>query len=633
MRNSIRSLLLAFGLLAVLPTARAIASDDPKTEAKAEKKGDTKDAKKADVDPVKRLVEMRLDAFVVAAKAINLPLPGRVKTTQEILDQFEKMAKDDQVGAILLDLDGLGLSLPDIEELRAGIKAFRASGKKVKAYMNTADPNSYLVACAADEIVIAPCGMLAIPGLGRLFPYMRGMYQLQGIEYDVITAGEFKYPGFVNRREPPEPFLVEFNAILDSWFKDYVTTIAEGRKLTEEKVKELIDMAILEPENARNYGLIDHIAYYEDYRDQVLRREKLKKGSGDGSDFSKITSLQDLFTQVTREIAKAQESYKAVGPKIAVLHARGPIVDISLGAVAASQMIMRDDFVKTVEEIRKNKTIRAVVLHIDSPGGSAYASDVIYRKLKELDDEKPVVVSMGSVAGSGGYYIAAPARLIFAQPTTITGSIGVIGMLANQASALNRMDVNMHEMKRGERSLLGMGHRDLTPEDRKVIEDLIMDTYEQFLDRVAEGRKMPKKEVRKIAGGRIYTGRDALDIGLVDRLGGLNDAIAAVRDMADIPKSAEVKIVHYPRPSSLGELAESLFGLQAMLNAVEMAQTPATPIPFESQVRFFGRVPQPLCWMAMPDVWTPSLRGDGVQAALDLMGLQPALRPAAGLLP
>lgn len=631
MRKSIFSLLLAFGLIAAMPHSYAIAFDDPKSDAK--EKDDKKGDEKKEASPIKKLVEMRLDSFVVPARAINLPLPGRIKTTQEVLEQFEKLGKDDETGAVLLDLDGLGLSMPDIEELRAGIKAFRAKGKKVKAYMNTADPNSYLVACAADEIVLAPCGMLAIPGLGRLFPYMRGMYQLQGIEYDVITAGEFKYPGFVNRREPPAAFLQEFDAILNSWFNDYVSAIADGRKLSEDKVKQLVDEAIFEPENARNHGLIDHIAYYEDYREQILRREKLQKGGLGGTDFSQITSLQDILTVWQREVKKAQESYKAVGPKIAVLHARGPIVDMSLGAVAASQLIMRDDFVKTCEEIRKNKTIRAVVLHIDSPGGSAYASDVIYRKLKELDEEKPIVVSMGSVAGSGGYYIAAPARLIFAQPTTITGSIGVIGMLANQASALNRMDVNVHEMKRGERSLLGSGHRDLAPADRKVIEDLILDTYEQFLDRVAEGRKMPKKEVRKIAGGRIYTGRDALEIGLVDRLGGLNDAILAVREMADIPKSAEVKIVHYPRPSSLGELAESLFGLQAMMNVAEMAQRPALAIPFENQVRFFGRVPQPLCWMAMPDVWTPQYQPAGLDAAMDMLGLQPADRAVPSLLP
>ncbi len=481
---------------------------------------------------------------------------------------------------------------------------FRKTGKKVKSYLNSGDPNGYLLACAGDEIAMAPSGNLALPGLGRVFTFLKGMFQMQGIEYEVITAGQFKYPGFNNAREPNKYFVEEMEEIMDGMWGEYVRIIAEGRKLEPEKVKEIIDLCLFDAEDAKNRGLVDEIAYYDEYRERILRREKFKRASGYGSGMENITSLQDLLTQITKEMQKAQESYKAVGPKIAVLNARGPIVDMSLGAGFASQMIMRDDFVKTIEEIRKNKTIRAVVLRVDSPGGSAYASDIIWKKLTELNDEKPVVVSMGTVAGSGGYYIACPGRLIFADPTTITGSIGVLAVLPNQASMLNRMDVNVFEMKRGQRSLLGSGHRDMPTEDKALIQEFILDTYEQFLDRVAAGRKMPKKEIRKLAGGRIYTGLRAKEIGLVDRIGGLNDAIAAVREMADIPASAEIKLVHYPRPSSLGELAESFFGVTSLLQAAQMAQTPAPTVSFEQQLQFFASRPTALCWMAMPELNT-----------------------------
>jgi protease-4 len=292
---------------------------------------------------------------------------------------------------------------------------------------------------------------------------------------------------------------------------------------------------------------------------------------------------------------------------------------------------MRDEFVKSIEEIRKNKTVRAVVLQIDSPGGSGYASDIIWRKLRELDEEKPLVVSMGSVAGSGGYYIACPGRLIFAQPTTITGSIGVLAILANQASAINRMDVKVSEMKRGARSLLGAGHRDMSVEDRAFIQKHILDFYEIFLDRVSVGRKMPKDEVRKIAEGRIYTGRQALKLGLVDRLGGLKEAVAAVREFASIPPSAEIKLVHYPRPSSLGELAETFLGVSAAMNIMTNAQRAAMPVPFDTQIRLMstpGSAGHPLCWMGIPDIttaWsTPAAPG---ATGLDLLGI-PGL-PAA----
>ena len=603
----------------------ARASDEhgaDKPHAKKSAQAQAKEKKKK-VSPIKRLVEIRIDPFLVAARAINVPLPGRVKTIRELMSRLKKLGKDASVGAVLLNLDGLSLPLPDVEELREGITAFRKTGKKVHAFLNSGDPNGYLLACSADEIAVAPSGTLSLPGLGRLFPFMRGMYQMQGIEYDVITAGAYKYPGFVNRREPNKYFRKEFGEIMDSWFDDYVRMIAEGRDLSPEKVKKIIDVALFSPEEAQSRGLVDVISYYDDYRDRILRREKFKKGRRAGSDLSRITSLQDFLTYVKKEMEKAQEGYKAVGPKIAVLHARGPIVDANLGSGFSSMMIMRDVFAKSIEEIRKNKTIRAVVLQIDSPGGSAYASDVIWRKLRALDEKKPLVVSMGSVAGSGGYYIACPGRLIFAEPTTLTGSIGVLAILANQASALNRMDVNVYEMKRGKRSLLGTGYRDMRPKDRQLIQDYILKVYDQFLDRVAECRKIPKTELRKIAGGRVYTGRQALKIGLVDRLGGLADAVAAVREMADIPPSAEIKLVHYPRPSSLGELAESFIGVSTLVRMMVLAQSPAPRIGFDRQLRFFARRPKPLCWMAMPtDVSVLLSPPNSRDSALELLGIQ-----------
>ena len=591
------------------------------------------DKKPEKANPIKRLVEIRVDAFLVPARQINVPLPGRISTTQELLDRLEKLAKDDDIGGILFDFDGVGLSMPDIEELRRGITEFRKSGKKVRSFLNSGDPNGYLLACATDEIAVAPCGMLVLPGMGRVFPFMRGMYQMQGIEFEVITAGAFKYPGYNTSREPNQYFVEEFEEIMDSWFGDYVSAIADGRNISEEDTKKIIDLALFQPEEAKNRKLVDVISYYDDYRDRILRREKFKKSADGASALSRVTSIQDLLTQITKEMKKAQDKYKEVGPKIAVLHARGPIVDMNLGSGLSSSLIMRDPFVATLEEIRKNKTIRGVVLHIDSPGGSAYASDVIWKKLKELDEEKPVVACMGTVAASGGYYIAAPTRLIYASPSTITGSIGVIAMLQNQASRLNRMDVNMYEMKRGERALLGSGHRDMSPDDRKVIQDMILDTYEQFLDRCAEGRRMPKDEVRKLAGGRVYTGRDALKIGLVDRLGGINDAIGAVREMANIPTSAEIKLVHYPRPSSLGELAESLFGMQALMGAAQAADTPAPTIGLDKQFRFFGRRLQPLCWMPMPDLTAVFGDQSDASAAFDLLGVQPSASQFPAMLP
>ena len=298
-RRFLHILTAVFVLCSLCPLS--VRADDDQDKGKEEQK------KKEKADPIKRLVEIRIDPFLVAARAINIPLPTRVKTMRDLMERIEKLAEDDSVGAVLLNMDGLMLPLPDVEELRASITAFRESGKKVHAFLNSGDPNGYLLACCADEIAIAPSGSLIVPGLGRLFPFMRGMFQMQGFEYDVITAGAFKYPGFVNRREPNKYFKQEFDEIMDSWFDDYVRMIADGRDLSSEDVKKIIDIALFDAQEAQNHGLVDVISYYEDYRDRILRREKFKKGRAAGSDVSKITSLQDLLTYFKKEGEKAQE--------------------------------------------------------------------------------------------------------------------------------------------------------------------------------------------------------------------------------------------------------------------------------------------------------------------------------------
>ncbi len=586
----------------------ALAADEKKDE---KKEGAAEVAKKVEKQeeesPILRMAELRLDEYVVPARMINLPIPGKTRTVQDILDRFEKLTKDDKIGAVLLDVGPVGLSLADLSEIRTAIRLMRESGKKVYAYVNAGGPSAFLLACAADEIAVAPTGNVAIPGLGSRFPFLKGHYQMLGIEFDVITAGRFKYGGFVNSREPNEYFLEEFGAIFDSWIGDYKKIIAEGRDLSPEAVDEAVNIAIHDASEAQQRGLVDTLAFYDDYRERILRREKMKLARREDRGLAHVNSIQDLMELINDTLRAAEEARKAVGPKIAVLHARGPIVDFNLGAAFASTLICRDDFSKVVDELRKNKSIKAVVMHVDSPGGSAYASDVIWQKLRRLDGEKPLVVSMGFVAGSGGYYIACPGRRIFAQPTTITGSIGVIGMFQNAWSMYNRLDYEWADMARGDRALLGASHRSMSKEDRSFIQDYMNKIYDVFIDRVAVTRKLPASEVRKIAEGRVWTGRDALDIGLIDELGGLAEAIDAAREMANIPPSAELKIVHYPRPSSLGEIFESLSGVtMAGVNsdqawaALAKGLNAARPVTFEEQLMMFSQRLQPLCWMGIP---------------------------------
>jgi protease-4 len=589
------------------------------------------EAKPAD-SPIQHLAELRIDELVVPARSVNLPLPGRTRTLQDVLDRMKDWAKQDKIGAILLDLGDVYLSLPDIEELRGGVAELKKADKKVMAFFNSGSPEAYLLACAADEIALPPSGALTIPGIGRLFPFMKGYYQMVGLEYEVITSGRYKYPGFVNRREPDKYFTEEIGAILDGWIEDYKGMIAEGRGLSPDDVSKAVDIAVFSATQAQQRGLVDTLAYYDEYRDRLLKRNKMKRYRSEERGLGDVNSIQDFVEVINRELKRAEEARKAVGPKIAVLHARGPIIDYSLGAGLASQYICRDDFVKVVDELRKNKSIKAVVMRVDSPGGSGYASDVIWKQLRRLDETKPLVVSMGSVAGSGGYYISCPGRRIFAQPTTITGSIGVLGIFQSAWSQLNRRDYEVAEMKRGARSMLGYPHRTLSKEDHAFIQRFIDDFYDIFIERVAATRKIPAEQVRKIAEGRIYTGRQALELALVDELGGLEAAIQSARELAEIPPSAELKIVHYPRGASLGELFESFSSMsveQALHTFTDRAAS-ARPVTFEQQLRIFSRRPQALCWMAVPEFYRPE-----PALGLEAFGMGDANRapdPLAGLL-
>ncbi|UCG31780.1 MAG: S49 family peptidase, partial [Phycisphaerales bacterium] len=427
--------LLAFGAAPVVwadEPPEAPADEEAVTET-VEQVGEATEAESAvtreEAESVKVLAELTLDHNVISARMLNIPWSGRTRTFQEIRDKIDAWADQDEIGAVMLNITNFYLPLPEVEELRQGIDRLKRAGKKVYAHLNLCGPEGYLLACAADQVCIAPSGVVLLPGIGRAFPFMQGYYQMLGVEYDVITAGKYKYPGFLNQREPNDYFLEEIGTMFDSWFEDYVNMVAEGRGITPERVREFIDQAAVRGADAIYLDLVDHQAFLHEFRDRILRRTGMELRQDELIDWSQINSLQDMLNLMSREWDRQKQAHQSIGPKIAVVTARGPFIDVSLGPLFANVAICRDDFIRTLEDIRKDKSIKGLVVRIDSPGGSGYCSRAIYQKLMEIDATRPVVVSMGRVAASAGYHMACPARLIFAEPTTITASIGVLGII------------------------------------------------------------------------------------------------------------------------------------------------------------------------------------------------------------
>jgi protease-4 len=460
----------------------------------------------------------------------------------DVLELLRRVADDPGVRGLSLHLDDPSLSFARAAELRHRLTHLQEQGKKVLVYVDARASNSaYVVASAADHISMHPTADLDLIGLSAELTTARGLLDLVGVTPQFIKAGRYKSaPEQFTHIEPSEASIEQTEALLDDLWDEMVATIAAGREVDPEKVIAWIDGGPYRANGALELGLVDSIAY----PDQL--DGKVKSLFGDKAHTRNLTE-------------QPQPHSPWEDPQqIAVIYITGPIVGgesrrggLLSGAATGSETVERQ-----LEQAKNDPQVRAVVLRVDSPGGSVYASDVIWHAVEQLKkSDKPVVVSMGSVAASGGYYVSAGADAIWAEPTTITGSIGVyMGKFVPDA-LLERIGVEVTPIGRGRNS---SGDSSLQPWDsvqRARYQQLVDDTYAQFRSRVELGRGLDEAEVMEIAEGRVWSGKQALELGLVDELGGLQEAIADARERAGIPASKKVGLVSY---SSGGNVLESL---------------------------------------------------------------------------
>ncbi|MDR9402807.1 MAG: signal peptide peptidase SppA [Halothece sp. Uz-M2-17] len=482
----------------------------------------------------------------------------RPLTVQKVLSSLEKAETDSKIKGILLDgskgQTTTGYAV--LKEIRQGLADFKASGKTVIAYDLTFNEREYYLASVADEVIINPLGNLEMNGLQSEQTFFAGAFEKYGVGIQVVRVGEYKsaVEPFI-RQDFSEENREQTTALLDDLWGEFLSGVAEAREMSVNDVQQIADQeGFLLAKEAQELGLVDRVAY----EDEV--KEQLQSLSGSTED-------EDAFPNISiarySEVQKGDTTETVSENKIAVLYAQGSIVN----GEGTLDNIGSDRVSEQIRKLREDEDVKAVVLRINSPGGSATASDIILRELQLTQEEKPVIVSMGNVAASGGYWIALGGNRIFAQPNTITGSIGVFGVLPNIQELANENGITWDDVATGELAGLNTISRPKTEQELAVYQDVVNHIYDEFLTKVSAARDLPKEEVAEIAQGRVWSGEDAKAIGLVDELGGLQSAIAHAAQTAELGDNWELQ--QYPKTS----LFEEQF-LKRLTGETRLTRTP-----------------------------------------------------------
>ena len=432
----------------------------------------------------------------------------------------------------MLHVDQAPGSWARVEELRDLVHQAREKGKITVAYLDRDAGNpAYVLAAAADKIYLHPAATLDLVGLSTEMTYLRGTLDLVGVEPQFAKRAEYKSaPEQWTRTGPSQSAREQLDALLDDLSQELYQAVAEGRGKSPEQVQQLVDQAPFTAQDAQALGLIDGTLYpdqLEDTLEKTFRR---------GFELNKGYRLDD------------EVSGWPAAREIAILYVDGVITsgDSSAGGLFSGQSTGSDTLVRQLNQARRDDAVQAVVLRVDSPGGSAFASDEIWRATQRLRDAgKPLIVSMGGVAASGGYYVSAGADAIYAEPGTITGSIGVYSGHFSLEGLYDKVGITTETLARGRNAAMYSNSHPLDDEELATTDRLVGATYDQFKQRVADGRHLSMDQVEQLARGRVWSGKDAKEHGLVDELGGMDAAIARARLAADIPKGADVELVTY----------------------------------------------------------------------------------------
>ena len=452
----------------------------------------------------------------------------------EVLNAIKKAKENDNIKGIYIEASAFSAdSYASLQAIRKALVDFKKSGKWIVSYGDTYSQGTYYLASTADKVLMNPQGMVAWHGLGGQQMLLKDLLAKFGVKVQLSKVGAYKSaPEMFTADKMSEENREQITAYMNGIWENILKDVSESRKISVEQLNQYADSLITfdEPQNFVKYKFVDKLVYTDEVKDVV--KEMLKIGKDDNINKVSLSSMVN---------AKGSRND---GEAIAVYYAYGDVVDGAAGGLSQGHTIDAQKVCKDLEKLMNDDDIKAVVLRINTGGGSAYASEQIWHSMKQLKAKKPVVVSMGGMAASGGYYISCIGNYIYAEPTTLTGSIGIFGMFPDASQLLTeKLGVKFEEIKTNKFATFGSMSRPINEEEMAYLNRYIERGYDLFRSRVAEGRKMSVDEVEKIAQGHVWLGQDALKIKLVDALGGLDDAI---KKAAELAKIEEYHSVAYP---------------------------------------------------------------------------------------
>jgi len=509
----------------------------------------------AEAKSVRKIAEFRLRGAVAEAPPPDFLVFGfdadRPVVLKDLLERLKAARQDPSVAAVVLTLDEPEMGMGQMQELREALLKLRAADKDVYCHIEEVDAGMYLLASAASRLSIVPTGSIGLMGIHAESPYFKRLLDKIRIEADFEHVGEYKGAAEPLMREEPTPEAEEqLNWLVDDYYAQLVEGVAKSRGLTPEKVKSLIDEGPFTAEQALKAKLVDAVEHRQEFYAVIQRKfdtaKIVKNYGGKKGPEVDLSNPFAIFKMIGEAVKGVEEGNK---PIVAVVYVDGMIVpgrseEGMFGANTAGSTTIR----AALDKAREDEKVKAVVLRVDSPGGSATASEIIWNAARLCGREKPLVVSMGNVAASGGYYVSCGAEAIFADAGTLTGSIGVVGGKIVTKGLWDWVGMTFHETKRGRNADLFNTNRKFDDRERAIVRKMMEDTYAIFTGHVREGRgEKLTADIEAIARGRVYTGRMAQAKGLVDKIGGLDDAIRYAADEANI-SDYQVRVM--PRPKN-----------------------------------------------------------------------------------